>query len=83
MVGDLFFGASGVWHTIGTHINRHVYIVRDLGELEAAEKSVLYLNSDEAKPSEDVIRQGARETPDPEEHMYMDPVPPREANGYH
>ncbi|KAJ9611248.1 hypothetical protein H2200_004431 [Cladophialophora chaetospira] len=83
VVGDLFCGAGGVWHTIGTHINRHVYIIKDLGEMEPAAGSVIYINDKDAKLPDDVMLAGIKETPDPEEHLYMDAVPPRASNGYH
>ncbi len=76
VVGALFPGASGVWHTIGTHLARQVYVVKDLGEMDAQETSVQHVDSDQVKFSEDAIRLGARETPDPEEYLYMRHVYP-------
>ncbi|ETI27048.1 hypothetical protein G647_10147 [Cladophialophora carrionii CBS 160.54] len=76
VVGTLFPGASGVWHTIGTHLARQVYVVKDLGEMDARETSVQHVNADEVKFGEDVMRLGARETPDSEEYLYMRPAYP-------
>ena len=73
VVGDLFQGAAGVWPIIGTHLDHFVYVVKDLGELEPGEASVLYVHSDEAKLPEDAVRMGMRETPDPDEYLYMKP----------
>ncbi|EXJ59837.1 hypothetical protein A1O7_03984 [Cladophialophora yegresii CBS 114405] len=68
--------ASGVWHTIGTHLARHVYAVKDLGEMDARENSVEPVNSAEVKFSEDAMRLDSRETPDSEEYLYMRPAHP-------
>jgi hypothetical protein len=76
VVGALFPGASGVWHTIGTHLARQVYVVKDLGEMDAQETSVQNVESDAVKFPEHVMRLGARETPDPEEYLYMRPAYP-------
>ena len=62
---------TGVWAVIGTMASRRAYIVKNLGELEARESSVLYLNSTEAMQDQDVIRLGAREDPHDDEYLYM------------
>ena len=81
--GAAAHAVTGVWHTIGTHLDRRVYVVKHLGEMGPREGSVLHLRSPEARLPEDVIRMGARETPDPEEYIYMPAANPPRANGCH
>ncbi|KIW69447.1 hypothetical protein PV04_05324 [Phialophora macrospora] len=68
VVGALFPGASGVWHTLGTHLARQVYVVKDLGEMDARETSVQHVDSDEVKFSKNVMRLDVRKRPDPKEY---------------
>ena len=81
-VGELFDGARGVWPLLGTVYSKCVYAVSDLG-VGMKETSVLAITSNEGKLPDDIIRLGVRETPDPEEYLYMDPPATKNKTGQH
>ncbi|KIW28424.1 uncharacterized protein PV07_08091 [Cladophialophora immunda] len=81
-LAQLFPGATGVWNLLGTHLMKCAYIVKDLGEARPRQSSVNPATSDEMKLPADVIRNGMKETPDPENYLYMKPSPSTNGHGH-
>ncbi|KIY02706.1 uncharacterized protein Z520_01171 [Fonsecaea multimorphosa CBS 102226] len=72
-LAQLFPGAIGVWNLLGTRLMKYAYVVKGLGETRPTTSSVTPALSDALKLPVDVIRNGMKETPDPENYLYMKP----------
>jgi hypothetical protein len=58
-VPALFPHASGSWDVLGINFLRETYQIQDLGQLSPSASSVMLVESDEAKPPDDVVHKGA------------------------
>ncbi|OAP58725.1 hypothetical protein AYL99_07815 [Fonsecaea erecta] len=81
-LAQLFPGATGVWNLLGTHLMKYAYVVKDLGEARPTASSIIPATSDDLKLPDDVIRNGMKETPDPENYLYMRPPPSTNGSGH-